>query len=234
MRSWILLFALLSAGCSITDEKVNEEIERRGGVVIESEDQIPLEGEPPFVVGDREITLRRPPRIEIAPQIPPPVCRDFCWETVSRIYLDGEPSLEPGDHEDNEALAELLSERAVDGYFPDVGVNPVSGTPANPPGQGPDGACDAGKRNQQEYFDAPNFPNSAFGFFERVYVLEQETCLRCLDPRTPAGQSLGCVRWYYARVKLDDGRTVIKVITSGTTESPSTNHRQALDQWNSP
>jgi hypothetical protein len=233
-----LAVAALSCGlvsaCRITDQEVRDEIAKRGGTIITKRNQERLGGEMPFVVENPENSLYPPPQIGIRPAPPAgaaPPCKVCCWETVSREYLDGMLVVDPGKLElHDKRLAQTLSQRSVNGYF----VDAVS----NATGQGPDGACDINKKNLPEYTDAPNFVDDDFGnnpinSGARIYVLEQETCLRCLDPVTGY---LGCVKWYYVKVRGNEvSGPLTKLVTTGVvTAAPSPEFRAAVDAFNRP
>ena len=221
-RLVFLILLPIAFSCAITEDELDREIEKRGGVVINHPRQVRLGGSPGFVVGAMESELITRPSIQINLSRPPR-CASACWETVYREYLDGEPVLDPSRVSNDPDEIRVRTERAPDGYV--VDLPPVSF------GRGDDGACDTNKSNT-EYHDSPNFPDSAFPGSTRLMIIEFETCYRCLIPKSAY---LGCMKWAYVKVKADDGKTHVRLISTGQPHlPPSAQFRAAVEAFNRP
>jgi hypothetical protein len=97
-------------------------------------------------------------------------------------------------------------------------------------------ACSREFRNQQSFFDSPNFnplnwENNQINSSARLFVIEFETCLRCQQPPT---NFLGCIKWYYVRVKGDPGgfpERVFLVTLNQVQPEPSAEFNRAVERW---
>lgn len=232
----LLLLPLLLSSCSITDGEVRKEINDRGGVEITAGSQIGLEGEQgSFLVKQAEPsdTSFTDPSIKFVFQ--GQQCTDYCWVQVLREYLDDGDKLVPITEftkltpeltEIPRARRERMEQRNVDGYVVDsVDLNLD--------------ACSREFSGSRSFFDSPNFnplnwENNEINSRARLFVIEYETCFRCRQP--PTGY-LGCIKWYYVRVKGDpEGlpERVFLVTANQVQPAPSDQFNRAVERWERP
>lgn len=223
-----LLCLLTLTSCTITDNDIRREINNRGGRVITAANQYPLEGEHGGLTVGREVRGLFPdPGVHITAGF---ACPRYCWVQTVKEYLDREvvkdrTRLLSENPDANEvAVARRQNQRqTADGTVIDTTSPNANACVPNQPGR---------KFTDFPSFGDNLFENNQLNSSARVAIYEFETCVKCLNPETPFRE---CVKWFFVKVKQNaTGRPTHRLVTVGTTSSPSARFEDAVRRWTAP
>ena len=202
---------------AMSDEEIEERITSLGGRLIEEREEIGAFNVD-TVIGGSGISITYAGGGN---------CQQFGWTQVIREWLDtqivNDPTVLP-DPPNESGKRERWRERITDdGFVVDGGAD----------GTGLYHPSNTGRRFDDDPFmpDA-DIENNTQNPNARLYVLEAETCLKCLNPPS---DYVACFKWYYVKIKSDDpreGSSRTYLITSGTpSNAPSDEFNEAVSNW---
>lgn len=158
-------------------------------------------------------------------------CREYCWMQVVKKYLDREVVKKPSRLIPNPTPQEL-----ADPNFPDFAREDRKITDD---GWVVDHLCHPTHKGRA-YTDDPAFPNDLFrrntiNPDASVFIAEFELCARCANPADPPGQWMGCLKWFFVRVRGKGGLIRSYLVTQGAVApAPSQEFTKAVEKWQAP